>query len=228
MSVYLLGQDANLALLVFALSALVVVGIALLLHRIADAAKQRRSTTFDAASAGLPPAEEVAPDYLVGAYMAEGSEKLEMQLTDANRALFLVLMDCCDMITEVGEDSPGGNTAFNYATNMLRSGRTAMSNNEIADHSYQLAAELRAFNDPAMTAIRRVLTQLAFSGRWDATLGEAPEPEFDGVPVGGMGGLSHFTSDAISTSGRIARHKPENGPTPGIDLTGSRSPSMSW
>ena len=62
---------------------------------------------------------------------------MEMQLTDANRALFMVLMDCCNMITEVGESSPVANTdAFNYATNMQRSGRTAMSNKEIADHSY--------------------------------------------------------------------------------------------
>ena len=145
--------------------------------------------------------EEVASAYLVGSYLAEGTVKLEMQLTDANRALYMVLMDCCNMITEVGEGSPVANTdAFNYATNMLRSGRTAMSNKEIADHSYQLAAELRAFSDPAMTAIRRVLTQLAFSERWDAVWGEAPDPEFDRAPAGGAVGLFHFISDAISMS----------------------------
>src|SRR4051812_43041114 len=124
MSDYLLGPEANLALL----TALVVVGISLLLYRIADAAKRRRPTIYAAADGGLPDAEEVAPTYLVGAPLAEGTAKLEMQLTDANRALFMVLMDCCNMITDVGEDSPVANTdAFNYATNMQRSGRTAMS-----------------------------------------------------------------------------------------------------
>ena len=177
MSVYLFGQGANFALLVFGLTALVVVGVSLLLHRIADAAKRRQAKEHVAASGGLPAPEKAAPPHVVGAYLSEGSAKLEMQLTDANRALFMVLMDCCNMITEVGEGSPAANTqAFHYATNMQRSGRTAMSNKEIADHSYQLAAELRAFSDPAMTAIRRVLTQLAFSERWDATLSSASGP----------------------------------------------------
>ena len=171
MSVDLFGQGANFALLVFGPSVLVVVGVSLLLYRIVGAAKQSRSTTHVAASGELPDADEVAPAYLVGAHLDESTAKLEMQLADANRALFMVLMDCCNMITEVGEGSPVANAgAFNYATSMRRSGRTAMSNKEIADHSYQLAAELRAFRDPAMTAVRRVLTQLAFSEQWDATL----------------------------------------------------------
>ena len=39
MSVYLFGQGANFALLVFGLTALVVVGVSLLLYRIVGAAK---------------------------------------------------------------------------------------------------------------------------------------------------------------------------------------------
>jgi hypothetical protein len=176
MSGYLLGQGANLALILFALTALAVVGISLLLYRIAYAIKQRRATRYADAGEGLPTDDEVAPVYLVGAHLAEGTAKLEMQLTDANRALFMVLMDCCNIITEVGEGSPVAKSdAFNYATNIQRSGRTAMSNDEIADHSYQLAAELRLFSDPAMTAIRRLLMQLAFAGRSDAAL----DAEFD-------------------------------------------------
>ena len=210
MSVYLFGQGANFALLVFGLTALVVVEVSLLLYRIVDADKQRRSTIHVATSGG--PQQEVAPAYLAGSYLAEGNAKLEMQLTDANRALFMVLMDCCNMITEVGEGSPVANTdAFHYATNMQRSGRTAMSNKEIADHSYQLAAELRAISDPAMTAVRRVLTQLAFSERWDAAFGEAPDAEFDRAPAGGTAGLSDFIFDTMPTSvadgGRTRRNE---------------------
>ena len=45
-----------------------------------------------------------------------------------------------------------------------------MSNKEIADHAYRLAAELHPFSDPAITVIKRVLTQLASAERWEATL----------------------------------------------------------
>ncbi len=83
----------------------------------------------------------------------------------------MVLIDCCNMISEIGEGSSGvSSDAFTYAANIRQSGRNAMSNKEIADHSYQLAAELRPFSDPVMIAIRRVLTQLAFAERWEATL----------------------------------------------------------
>ena len=180
MSDYLLGQGANFALILSALTALVVVGISLLLYRIADAIKQRRATRYADAGEGLPTDDELAPVYLAGAHLAEGTAKLEMQLTAANRALFMVLMDCCNIITEVGEGSPVAKSdAFNYAMNIQRSGRTAMSNDEIADHSYQLAAELRLFGDPAMAAIRRLLMQLAFADRSDAISGAAPDAEFD-------------------------------------------------
>jgi hypothetical protein len=54
-----------------------------------------------------------------------------------------------------------------------------MSNSEIADHSYQLAAELRPFSDPAMATIRRLLMQLAFAERSDATSDAALDAEFD-------------------------------------------------
>ena len=96
---------------------------------------------------------------------------LEIQLRDANHCLFMVLMDCCNMISEIGEGSSGPRSdAFTYATNIRQSGRNAMSNKEIADHAYRLAAELRPFSDPAMTAIKRVLAQLAFAERWEAAL----------------------------------------------------------
>ena len=183
MSDYLFGQGADLALILSGLTALVVVGILLLLYRIANSVKQRRATTdaeYADASEGLPTADEVAPVYLVGAQLAEGTAKLEMQLTDANRALFMVLMDCCNIVTEVGEGSPVAKSdAFNYATNIQRSGRTAMSNSEIADHSYQLAVELRRFSDPAMTTLRRLLMQLAFAERSDATSDAALDAQFD-------------------------------------------------
>ena len=45
-----------------------------------------------------------------------------------------------------------------------------MSNKEIAEHAYRLAAELRPFSDPAITAIKRVLAQLSIAERWEAAL----------------------------------------------------------
>ena len=191
MTVYLFGQGANFALLVFGLTALAVIGLYLLFQRISDTAKRRRSLginiSADAvasapiASVGAPQGQGFDP---VGSQGNESSRagtpevaKLEIQLRDANHCLFMVLMDCCNMISGAGEGSSGARSdAFTYATNIRQSGRNAMSNKEIADHAYRLAAELRPFSDPAITVIKRVLTQLASAERWEATLRGGGEP----------------------------------------------------
>ena len=196
MAVHLFGEGTDLAAGVFGLTALVVIGLYLLFHRIADATKRRRSLginiSADAvasapiASVGAPQGQAASRGHAaaaekfdpVGSPSKESSQagipeaaQLEIQLRDANHSLFMVLMDCCNMISEIGEGSSGARSdAFTYATNIRQSGRNAMSNKEIADHAYQLAAELRPFSDPAMTAIKRVLAQLAIAERWGATL----------------------------------------------------------
>lgn len=177
MADYLFDQGASFALLVFGLTALAVVGVVLLLYRFADAAKRRRSKMATVPSEGQP--EQASRAYPVGSYEASSLAQppqdpaaiMEIRLRDANHSLFMVLMDCCNMISEVGEgSSPADNAAFTHATNIRQSGRAAMSNTEIADHAYQLAADLRPLSDPVVTAIRRVLTQLALAERWEVKL----------------------------------------------------------
>jgi hypothetical protein len=190
----LFGDGADFSVAVFGLAALAAIGFYLLFQRISDTAKRRRSLGFNISAdavASVPIASTGAPQGqaagrgpaaekfdLVGSLGKESPQavipeaaRLEIQLRDANYCLFMVLMDCCNMISEVGEGSSGVRSdAFTYATNIRQSGRNAMSNKEIADHAYQLAAELRPFNDPATIAIRRVLTQLTTAERWEATV----------------------------------------------------------
>ena len=163
MTAYLFSQGANFALLVFGLTALAVIGFSLLFQRISDTAKRRRSLGINISADAVAP----APIASVGAPQGQGFDpvgsqsnessrtgtpevaKLEIHLRDANHCLFMVLMDCCYMISEAGEGSSGARSdAFTYATNIRQSGRNAMSNKEIADHAYRLAAELRPFSDP--------------------------------------------------------------------------------
>jgi hypothetical protein len=152
--------DGGLNLAIFGLTALVVVGLFLLSYRIGDAAKRRKAKLEVVGEAGPAPASPI-----------DGPSIVEIQLRDANQALFMVLMDCCNMILEVEQGSPVAKSdAHTYASNIRQSGRTTMSNKEIADHSYQLSADLRPLSDPAMVATRRVLTQLALAERWEATL----------------------------------------------------------
>jgi hypothetical protein len=180
MAVQLFGEGTDFAAGVFGVTALVVIGLYLLFHRIADSTKRRRSLgTADAiasapiASVGAPPSQGASRRTAASsqAGMPEAAT-LESQLRDANHCLFMVLMDCCNMVSEVGEGSSGARSdAVAYAANIRQPGRNAMSNKQIADHAYQLAAELRPVSDPAMIAIRRVLTQLTTAERLGANLG---------------------------------------------------------
>ena len=190
MAVQLFGEGTDFAAGVFGLTALTVIGLYLLFYRISDAARRRQSLGINISPAAVASAPMAPQGHAmsrgqaaemfgaVGSLSKESSHagipeaaRLEIQLRDANHCLFMVLIDCCNMISEIGEGSPGATSdAFTYATNIRQSGRNAMSNKEIADHAYQLAAELRPFSDPAMTAIKRVLAQLAIAERWGTTL----------------------------------------------------------
>ena len=125
------------------------------------------------ATAAKPPTSHTHPQgRTVGpTTLPDHTSTLELQLRDANNALFMILLECCGMILEAEEpSSPTMSDAVLYAKNLRESGRAAMTNKEIADHSYQLAVELRSSGDAVITATRRVLTQLAAAERWGLQL----------------------------------------------------------
>lgn len=159
----LLGGYQGFAVLVFVIAGFAFLGVALLISRIGEARKRRRSKlggiggrgtdSFDLVPAQAAAAPIVAPP--------------EVQLRDANHALFKVLMECCQMIVQAGDAAPLANSeALSLATSLWTSRRAEMSNREIADNGYQLAAFLQSFDDARIVAIRRVLTQLALAEQW--------------------------------------------------------------
>jgi hypothetical protein len=157
----LLGGQSDFAVFIFVLAAFVFLGFALLVSRIGEA-RSRRRLKIGAVAGG--PAGSFDP---LPAAAASVVAPVENQLRDANHALFKVLMECCQMIAPGGDGAPLTNSAAaTYATELWESRRTAMSNREIADHGYQLAAHLQSFDDPRIVAIRRVLTQLALAEQW--------------------------------------------------------------
>ena len=176
-----LFDQPTILVVVFSVTVVVVIGLCLLLFRVTEANRRRRlkmlPLTVGATPAAAPRATQVATPSASAANFPAGPSGLELQIGDLNHALFLVLMECCTMISELGDDSAVARSdAFKYAANLLRSGRSSMSNKEMADHGYQIAAHLTPFNAPALTTIRRVLTQLAKADRWETKLQGAPSP----------------------------------------------------
>ena len=99
--------------------------------------------------------------------MANGAY-VEVQLQDANHALFLVLIECCLMIIEASGEYDG--TATTYAKNLHGSGKSKMANKEIADCAYHLTLHLKSWPDPRADMIRRVLAHLVHADRWESKL----------------------------------------------------------
>ena len=157
----LFGEHPDFTVLVFGAAALVFLGGALLVSRIREARRRRRAKIDGGGASGsfeFAAARAVPPS---------ASPPLEIQLRDANHSLFKVLMECCQMIAQAGDGSSVGKShALVYAADLWGSRRTALSNREIADHSYQLATHLQSFDDPRIVAIRRVLTQLGLAEQW--------------------------------------------------------------
>jgi hypothetical protein len=158
----LLGGQSHFAVVVFAAAAVIFLGVALLVSRIGEARSRRRSKMSAIEGRGAA-SSDVAAAPAAGAPVIA---PLDIQLRDANNALFKVLMECCQMIAQVRDVSLTKTEAFSYATELWSSRRTTMTNREIADHGYQLAAHLRSFDAPTIVAIRRVLSQLALAEQW--------------------------------------------------------------
>jgi hypothetical protein len=157
----LFGGLSNIAVTIFVLAVCLFLGVALLVSRIGEARTRRRvmPAAIGGRGAGafdLVPANPAA---------TPATAPAEIQLRDANQALFKVLMECCQMIEQASQSVPlAGSDAATYAANLV--GRNAMNNREIADHGYQLATHLQAFDDATIVAIRRVLAQLALAEQW--------------------------------------------------------------
>ncbi|WP_394885730.1 hypothetical protein ACG873_01385 (plasmid) [Mesorhizobium sp. AaZ16] len=99
--------------------------------------------------------------------------KLELQHSDANHALFMVLTECCNMILDTGHDDIPQGTEHVCASNIRGSGKSKMANKEIAECAYRLAVELRAWNGPRAEIVKRILKQLMLADRWEAKLRES-------------------------------------------------------
>lgn len=183
----ILGRGGNFAAIVLGLVALTVIGLFLLFGRIRAGSKLRRSKldvvegkarqtaeerqvrTIGTGGATSPRSPETSP--------SENGDlaALAIQLRDANHALFMALMECCSLITEATKGMPEADIkTVMSATELLQSGRAAMSNREIANHAYDLANELRPFDGQVMTAVRRVLAQLALAQRWMRACAKLP------------------------------------------------------
>ena len=100
--------------------------------------------------------------------MADGVARIEVQHQDANHALFLVLFECCLMISEASDTE--SDAAVTYAKNIQSSGKSKMDNKEIADCAYHLTLHLKSWPDPRADTIRRVLAHLMQADRWESKL----------------------------------------------------------
>jgi hypothetical protein len=100
--------------------------------------------------------------------MSDDVARIEVQHQDANHALFLVLVECCLMITEAGDEVKG--TAATFAQNVQSSGKSKMANKEVADCAYHIAHHLKSWPDPRAEMIKRVLAHLMLADRWEAKL----------------------------------------------------------
>jgi len=150
--------------------AALLLGLFLLFRRVVDAGKRNRPQVGSVALAGAPGTAAVnragspatlSNQIITPTYVSDRAEKLEVQLGDADEALFLVLMECCNAVLEA--DDHGSNAksgAFLHAQTLKGSGSKSMTNREIADHAYQLAGELRMLGSPVMTDVGRVLAHL--------------------------------------------------------------------
>ncbi|TIV95597.1 MAG: hypothetical protein E5V85_20435 [Mesorhizobium sp.] len=93
---------------------------------------------------------------------------LEIRHRDANHALFMVLVECCQIILDAGEEPE--TTVTIVARNIKGSGKTKMANKEIADYAYRLAVGLKQWKHPHAAALNRVVTQLVLADRWETQL----------------------------------------------------------
>ncbi|MDX8496910.1 hypothetical protein RFM99_00620 [Mesorhizobium sp. VK4C] len=101
--------------------------------------------------------------------MSDQIANLEVRHRDANHALFMVLIECCQIIIEAAADEP--ETAVTIvARNIKNSGKDKMANKEIAECAYRLALGLRQWKHPRAEALGRLVAQIMLADRWEARL----------------------------------------------------------
>jgi hypothetical protein len=95
----------------------------------------------------------------------------EIERHDISRTLWLVLAECCAIVLDMGEE----NAAAAVARKIRASGKKMMTNREIADCAYRLAAQLRYSNHPHAPVVRRIVLQLASTNCWQENLSATPD-----------------------------------------------------
>lgn len=100
--------------------------------------------------------------------MPDDLASVEVRHSDANHALFMVLIECCQIILDTSDD-PGASVAI-VAGNIKGSGKTKMANKEIAECAYRLALGLKGWKHPHAASLERVVAQIMLADRWEAQL----------------------------------------------------------
>ncbi|RWE25219.1 MAG: hypothetical protein EOS41_12280 [Mesorhizobium sp.] len=100
--------------------------------------------------------------------MSGDTANLEVWHRDANHALFLVLVECCQIIIDAADEPEA--TVTIVARNIAGSGKATMSNNEIAECAYRLVLGLNEWKHPQAAALKRVVKQIVLADRWEAQL----------------------------------------------------------
>ncbi|AZO75029.1 MAG: hypothetical protein E5V92_01915 [Mesorhizobium sp.] len=100
--------------------------------------------------------------------MSGETANLEVWHRDANHALFMVLIECCQIIIDTADESDA--MVAIVARNIKQSGKTKMANKEIAECAYRLALGLKQWKHPQAEALARLVAQIMLADRWEAKL----------------------------------------------------------
>ncbi|RWB89230.1 MAG: hypothetical protein EOQ52_12710 [Mesorhizobium sp.] len=100
--------------------------------------------------------------------MSDQIANLEVRHRDANHALFMVLVECCQIIIDASDGAEV--TAAIIARNIAGSGKATMANKEIAECAYRLVLGLNEWKHPHASALKRVVKQMVLADRWEAQL----------------------------------------------------------
>ncbi|MDG4903535.1 MULTISPECIES: hypothetical protein [unclassified Mesorhizobium] len=100
--------------------------------------------------------------------MSDQIANLEVRHRDANHALFMVLIECCQIILDASGEPDA--TATIVARNIKDSSKDKMANKEIAECAYRLALALKQWKNPQAAALGRLVAQMMLADRWEAQL----------------------------------------------------------
>ncbi|MDX8499871.1 hypothetical protein RFM99_15740 [Mesorhizobium sp. VK4C] len=100
--------------------------------------------------------------------MSGDTATLEVRHRDANHALFMVLIECCQIILDASGEQEAMVTIV--ARNIKDSGKVKMANKEIAECAYRLALGIKQWKHPQAESLGRLIAQVMLADRWEAQL----------------------------------------------------------